>query len=181
MALFNQGAEKLRKENLKSMEDRRLRFAEKLEKMGFAPERMLFCSNETGSFTAIARHNGKCAVIVSPTFGQDGEFLIDIQDQFYVEREDVFQKGTGLNGAFGFGTKGAKGFNLTFTLSDGSMAVLPVIAGRTSWLEVTQLKKNPLLKTKRRRGDANIIWDLMPIDPGHLTKLEDALARYYFE
>jgi len=61
------------------------------------------------------------------------------------------------------------------------MAVLPVIAGRTSWLEVTQLKKNPLLKTKRRRGDANIIWDLMPIDPGHLTKLEDALARYYFE
>lgn len=180
MPLFDQNAEKQRKENLKVMEDCRIRFAEKLEKMGFAPERMLFASSEAGNFTAIARHNNQCAVIVSPVFGEDGDFIIDIQDAFHVEREDVYEKGTGLNGAFGFGTKGAKGFRIHFTLSDGSEAILPLVAGRTSWLEVTQLKKNPLLKTKRRRGNANIIWDLFPIDPGQLSKVENALA-YYLE
>ena len=178
MALFDNAAEKQRKENLKLLEDRRVLFAEKLEKMNFKPERMLFCSCENGSFTALARIDSKYAIIVGPAFGSDDDFIIDIQDTLPVEREDVFEKGSGLNGAFGFGTKGAKGFNLYFTLSSGKVALLPVVAGRTSWLE-TPLKKNPLIKTKRRRGDANIIWDLMPIEPGVLTKIEDMLATYY--
>jgi len=178
MALFDNSAEKLRKENLKLLEDRRVLFAAKLEKMNFQPERMLFCSCEDGKFTALARHNGKYAIVVGPAFGSEDDFIIDIQDSVQVEREDVFEKGTGLNGAFGFGTKGATGFNLFFTLSDGSVAKLPVVAGRTSWLECP-LKKNPLIKTKRRRGDANIIWDLMPIEPGVLSKIENLLASYY--
>jgi len=178
MPLFDNAAEKERKENLKKMEDRRVRFAEKLEKMNFNPERMLFCSSEKGSFVALSRFNGKCAVIVGPAFGSDDDFIIDIQDSFPTEREEVFEKGTGLNGAFGFGTKGAKGFNLIITLSDGSIAKLEIVAGRTSWLE-TPLKKNPLLKTKRRRGDANVLWDLLPIEPGALSKIESMLATYY--
>ena len=178
MPLCDNNAEKQRKENLKLLEDRRVLFSAKLEKMNFKPERMLFCSCEDGSFTALARHNGKYAIVVGPAFGSDNDFIIEVQDALQVEREDVFEKGTGLNGAFGFGTKGAKGFNLFFTLSDGSVAKMPVVAGRTSWLECP-LKKNPLLKTKRRRGDANIIWDLMPIEPGVLSKIENALATYY--
>ena len=178
MSLFDTAAEKQRKEKLKLLEDRRVLFAAKLEKMNFKPERMLFCSCEDGSFTALARIDKKYAIIVGPTFGSDDDFIIDIQDTFQVEREDVFEKGTGLNGAFGFGTKGAKGFTLVFTLSDGSITKLPVVAGRTSWLECP-LKKNPLIKTKRRRGDANIIWDLMPIEPGQVKKIEDHLATYY--
>lgn len=178
MPLFDNNAEKQRKENLRLLEDRRVLFAAKLEKMNFKPERMLFCSCEDGSFTALARHNGKYAVVVGPAFGSDNDFIIDVQDALQAEREDVFEKGTGLNGAFGFGTKGAKGFNLFFTLSDGSVAKMPVVAGRTSWLECP-LKKNPLIKTKRRRGDANLIWDLMPIEPGVLSKIENALATYY--
>ena len=178
MPLFDNNAEKQRKENLRLLEDRRVLFAAKLEKMNFKPERMLFCSCEDGSFTALARHNDKYAVVVGPAFGSDNDFIIDVQDALQVEREDVFEKGTGLNGAFGFGTKGAKGFNLFFTLSDGSVAKMPVVAGRTSWLECP-LKKNPLIKTKRRRGDANLIWDLMPIEPGVLSKIENALATYY--
>ena len=90
----------------------------------------------------------------------------------------MFEKGSGLNGAFGFGKKGAKGFILHITLSDGSVAKLHVVAGRTSYLE-TDYKHNPLLKAKRRRGDANIIWDLAPIEPGHLDKIEDRLMNYY--
>ena len=178
MPLFDQNAEKQRKENLKKLEDQRVRFAEKLEKMNFAPERMLFCSSEKGSFVALSRVNGKYAVIVAPAFGADDDFILDIQDSLQIEREDVYEKGTGLNGAFGFGTKGAKGFNLHITLTSGEVAKMEIVAGRTSWLEVP-LKKNPLLKTKRRRGDANVIWDLMPIEPGSLVKIENALATYY--
>lgn len=178
MPLFDNNAEKQRKENLKLLEDRRVLFAAKLEKMNFKPERMLFCSCEDGSFTALARHNGKYAIVVGPAFGSDNDFIIEVQDALQVEREDVFEKGTGLNGAFGFGTKGAKGFNLFFTLSDGSVAKMPVVAGRTSWLECP-LKKNPLLKTKRRRGNANVMWDLFPIDGNRMSKIDEALEGYY--
>ena len=178
MPLFDSNAEKLRKENLKSLEDRRLRFAEELQQKGFKPEKMLFCSTEGGQFVALARHNGKAVVIVSPVFGQEGDFLFECHDALKWEKEDIFEKGTGLNGAFGFGTKGAKGFIIHITLSDGSVAKLHVVAGRTSYLE-TDYKRNPLVKTKRRRGDANIIWDLVPIEPGHLEKIENALMNYY--
>ena len=178
MPLFDSNAEKLRKENLKSLEDRRLRFAEELQQKGFKPERMLFCSTEGGQFVALARHGGKPAVIISPVFGQEGDFVLECHDALQWEKEDVFEKGTGLNGAFGFGKKGAKGFIIHITLSDGSVAKLYVVAGRTSYLE-TDYKHNPLLKVKRRRGDANIIWDLAPIDPSHLDKIEDALLNYY--
>ena len=178
MPLFDSNAEKLRKENLKSLEDRRLRFAEELQQKGFKPEKMLFCSTEGGQFVALARHNGKAAVIVSPVFGQEDDFVLECQDALQWEKEDIFEKGTGLNGAFGFGKKGAKGFIIHISLSDGSVAKLYVVAGRTSYLE-TDLKHNPLLKVKRRRGDANIIWDLAPIEPGHLDKIEASLMNYY--
>ena len=178
MPLFDSSAEKLRKENLKILEDKRLRFAEELQQQGFKPEKMLFCSTEGGQFVALARHNGKAAVIVSPVFGQEGDFVIEFHDALQWEKEEVFEKGTGLNGAFGFGKKGAKGFVLHITLSDGSVAPLHVVAGRTSYLE-TDYKHNPLLKTKRRRGDANIIWDLAPIEAGHLDKIENSLLNYY--
>ena len=179
MPLFDTAAEKLRKENLKNMEDKRLRFAEELDRMGFKPERMLLCSSEAGNFVALSKWNGKYAVIVSPVFGQDGDFSLELHDELQYEKEDVYQKGTGLNGAFGFGTKGAKGFNLHITLKSGEVAVLQVVAGRTSFLEIKQAKKNPLLATKRRRGNANIVWDLMPIEPGGLSKLTETIENEY--
>lgn len=179
MPLFDTNAEKLRKQNLKNMEDKRLQFAQELDRMGFAPERMLFCSSEAGNFVALSKWNGKYAVIISPTFGQEGDFVLELHDELQYEKEDVFQKGTGLNGAFGFGTKGAKGFNLHITLKNGETVAMQVVAGRTSFLEVKQKKKNPLLSTKRRRGDANIVWDLMPIEPGGLTKLTETIENEY--
>lgn len=178
MPLFDSDAERLRKENLKSLEDRRMRFAEKLQQDGFRPEKMLFCSTEGGQFVAIGRHGNKCAVIISPVFGQEGDFSIDYLDAPQWEKEEIFEKGSGLNGAFGFGKKGAKGFVLHIDLNNGQRADLCVVAGRTSYLE-TDLKRNPLLKTKRRRGDANVIWDLTPIDTSHLSKIEERLLNYY--
>lgn len=180
MPLFNSDAERQRKESLKSLEDRRVRFAEALDAQGFRPERMFFCSREDGSFVALARHEGRFAMIESPKFGEDAEFLLDIQDSPQYEYEEVSIKGSGLNGAFGFGEKGARGFNLYVTSSAGERVPIPVVFGRTSWLEAPY-KKNPLLKTKRRRGDANVMWDFVPIDFGHLKKIEAMLNEYYLK
>lgn len=178
MPLFDAEAEKLRKLNLKVLEDKRVSFAEELEKKGFQPERMLFCANEAGSFVALARFNGKYAVVTSPVFGQEGEFKLVMMDQLNVRKEEVWQKGTGLNGMFGFGRKAAKGLNIVIEMPDGSEEVLCCVAGRTSYLEVNY-KKNPLLKTKRRRGDANIIWDFAPFESNAVDKVIKALDSYY--
>lgn len=180
MPLFNSDAERQRKENLKTLEDRRLRFAEQLDKQGICPERMFFCSREDGSFAALARHEGRFVLIDSPKFGTDADFSIDIQDAPKYEYEEVFIQGSGLNGAFGFGEKGAKGFNLSVVNSDGLSVVVPVVSGRNSWLEAAY-RKNPLLKLKRRRGDANVMWDFAPIEPGHVKKIKALLEEYYLK
>lgn len=179
MPLFDRDDDKLRKEHLKNLEDKRLRMAEEMQRIGFAPDRMIICSTEDGRYSAIARHNGKYAVIVSPAFGSDEEFIVEFFDRLQWEKEDIFQKGEGLNGIMGFGKKGAKGFIIHITLSDGSDAPLNVIAGRTSIIETMKLRKNPLLSTKRRRGDANVFWDLLPLDPKNLKGIEERLMDYY--
>ncbi len=178
MALFNSDSERQRKENLKRMEDERLRFAQEMDARGFRPERMFFCSREDGSFVALALHEGKLALIDAPKFGTDGKFTLDLLDAPQCDREDVFEKGTGLNGAFGFGTKGARGFNLFIRNSDGLFVKVPVVFGRNSWMEAPY-KKNPLLRTRRRRGDANVMWDFTPIDSQSLKKIESMLQDYY--
>ena len=80
MALFNSDSERQRKENLKRMEDERLRFAQEMDARGFRPERMFFCSREDGSFVALALHEGKLALIDAPKFGTDGKFTLDLLD-----------------------------------------------------------------------------------------------------
>ena len=172
MSLFSSDSEKQRRENLKRMEDGRLRLAEDLDRQGLRPERMLLCSREDGSFVAMARHGGKFLLIESPRFGQEEDFTVDIQDAVPAyEREEVFEKGEGLNGAFGFGKKGCSGFNLHIITSGGLRACVPVVSSRNSWLEVPH-RKNPLLSRKRRRGNANVAWDLAPILRNDVEKIE---------
>jgi len=179
MAFLDKDSEKLRKERLKNLEDKRLAFAEKLAKQGFAPEKMLFCSNETGSFVALARVDAKYAIVVSPAFGDDsGDFTLHLLDRIDCRREEQFIKSEGMGGMFGFGKKGAVGYELIFTLPDGSEVLMPIMAGRNSYLEAP-LKKNPLLSLKRRRGDANLMWDFAPIERSHLDKIENRLNGYY--
>jgi len=179
MAFLYNDNEKIRKERLKSLEDRRLAFAEKLDQQGFKPEKMLFCSAENGSFAALARAGRKYAVVTSPVFNEDGgDFALYLMDEINYRREDLFIKAEGMGGIFGFGKKGAVGFGIVVTLPDESEVTLEFMAGRNSYLE-TNLKKNPLLSLKRRRGDANIMWDMTPIERSHLSKIETSLAEHY--
>ena len=53
-----------------------------------------------------------------------------------------------------------------------------VLVNCTSAMEI-EYKKNPLLMTKRRRGDANVMWDLKPIHMDHVMELKFNILTNY--
>ena len=178
MGLFSDPNEQARKENLRKLEDKRLALAQELDRQGFKPETMLFAQTDNGGFIATANHGGRQWVIVGPGFGTDEEFIVDQSPRFPVRKEEVLVKSEGMGGILGFGKKGERGVEYVITLSDGSEVKMPFVFGRSGWAEFV-LKKNPLLPTRRRRKDANIVWELTPIDNAHLEKII-ALADSYF-
>lgn len=179
MAFFDTPDELERKAALKRLEDKRLALANKLNAEGFAPEKMLFTQNEDGGFTALCRFNGKYWLIISPGFGTDDEFIVESYDRLIWRTQEVHVKSEGMGGIFGFGKKAELGRQYIITRHDGSEAVLSFVSGRNCWMEAT-LAKNPLLKAKRRRGDANLVWDMTPLDRTALDRVLKA-AEPYFE
>ena len=177
MGLFSDPNEQARKENLRKLEDKRLALAERLDRQGFKPETMLFAQSDNGGFVATCRHGGKQWLIVGPGFGTEEEFLVVDSDHFDVRKEEVLVKSEGMGGIMGFGKKGEHGAEYVITLPDGREVKMPFVFGRNGWAEFP-LKKNPLLSTKRRRKDANIVWDLTPIDNTHIQRIM-ALAEEY--
>ena len=179
MGLFDSAAEQERRANLKKMEDKRVAFAQLLAKQGFAPERMLFAQNEDGGFTALSRFNGKYWLIISPGFGTDDDYIMESYDDLNYRSQEVRVKPEGMGGIFGFGKKGEVGIEYLIARHDGSEAKMSFVSGRNNWME-SALAKNPLLKTQRRRGDANLVWDMRPIDHTVIQKIitvvEDFLA-----
>lgn len=178
MGLFNDPAEMERKEKLKALEDKRVAFAEKLAKEGFAPEKMFFVQTGNGSFVSLSVFKGQRCLVIGPGFGTDEDFVLEKFDAMTVRKDDVFVASEGLAGAFGFGKKGEAGTEYIITRIDGSELSLPVVCGRNSWMECSSAKKNPLLDVKRRRGNANIVWDMRPVEKRHLKTLL-ALADSY--
>lgn len=177
MGLFDNPAEQERKAKLKAMEDKRVAFAQKLAKEGFAPEKMLFAQTENGGFVALCRPDNRYCLIVSPGFGTDEDFQMEYFDAMNARAETVFIPSEGLGGIFGMGKKGQRGVEYFITRADGSEVKMPFVGGRTAWLEC-KLAKNPLLKTQRRRGDANVVWDLQPLDNGSVDQAVKAAQRF---
>jgi hypothetical protein len=52
------------------------------------------------------------------------------------------------------------------------------VGGRNCWLEC-KLAKNPLLRTQRRRGDANVVWDMQPLDRTTVAAALKRVAPYF--
>ena len=175
MGLFGGPEEQKRKENLKKLEDKRVAFAQRLAREGFAPERMLFAQNDNGGFTGLARYGGHYWVIVSPGFGSDDEFIFESFDAPDYTVQQVNVKPEGMGGIFGFGKKGETGVEYIIHRENGEDARLPLIAGRNNWLE-SHLAKNPLLKTQRRRGNANLVWDFKPLDLSTIERCAEQVA-----
>ena len=180
MALFGGAEDQARKDKLKRLEDKRLAFAQRLSAQGFAPEEMLFAQREDGGFTAVSRFDGRLWIITSPAFGADDDFTLTPLNALEYRAEEVFQKAEGMGGIFGFGKKAEIGVEFVIALPDGGEARMPFVSGRTGWLRAS-LKKNPLLQTKRRRGDANVVWDFRPMDRGELDAALRAATAYFPE
>ena len=178
MGLFDSAEDQVRKANLKKLEDKRVAFAQRLAREGFAPEKMLFAQNDNGGFTALCRFKGRYWLIVSPGFGTDDDFALESYDALNWRVEDVHIKSEGMGGIFGFGKKAEIGKEYVVTRHDGSEARLPFVCGRGNWLEVG-LAKNPLLKTQRRRGDANVVWDMKPLDRTVVDRALEVVERYF--
>ena len=178
MGLFDNAAEQERKANLKKLEDKRLAFAQELEKQGFAPERMLFAQSANGSFVSVCRDKGQYVVIVGPGFGTDEEYRMERMDALVARREDVHVKSEGMGGIFGFGKKAEIGVEYFIRLSDGSEVSMPFVGGRSGWME-KERKKNPLLSTKRRKGDANLSWDMTPLDSANMSRVLEVTKGYF--
>ena len=180
MGLFDSAEEQARKAKLKQLEDKRVAFARALSAQGFAPERMLFAQTDNGGFTALSRFNGEYWLIVAPGFGTDEDFAVERHDRLDYRVEEVRVASEGMGGIFGFGKKAEIGADYVIARRDGGEAHMPFVCGRSCWLDCTSLKKNPLLRTERRRGDANVVWDFRPIDKTAVNAVLDA-ARKYFE
>lgn len=179
MSLFNNPEEIERKAKLKKLEDKRVAFAQRLAREGFAPEKMLFSQTQNGGFVAISRYGGKFWLIISPGFGTDEDFIVEQYDAPDYTRQQVHVKGEGMGGIFGFGKKAENGVEYIIRRQDGGEARMPFVVGRNGWLHST-LPKNPLLKTQRRRGDANLVWDFKPLDYGSVDRATQ-LAEACFE
>lgn len=175
MGLFSDPNEAIRKENLQIMEDKRLRFAELLKKDHFDPEYMLLLSTNRGGLVGLCRDDGQICLITGPDFGGEGEFVMERHNHLNIRRESYFEAAEGMGGIFGFGKKGAAGFFLIIDL-EGEEISVPVIANKNSAMECKK-GKNPLLSTKRRRGNANLVWDMRPIDKGMMPKLEKIISE----
>ena len=88
-------------------------------------------------------------------------------------------KSEGLGGILGFGKKGGVGFKMVIVPEEGEPLEMELVSGLGTYLEVRPDKrgKNALLGVKRRRGNANFVWDFMPIE----REAIDALQKRWME
>ena len=169
----NNEAEAARKRNLKELEDKRVRFAEALAQRGFQPEHCLFvqrdgrlCRRGAPGRRAVFAHRAR------PRAEEDFTFRAAGRARAYTE--DVFIKSEGLGGILGFGKKGGVGFKLVVVPEEGEPLEMELISGLGTYLEIRPEKKvkNALLGVKRRRGNANFVWDFMPIEREAVNDLQ---------
>lgn len=157
MGLFgNNEAERRRKENLRLMEDKRLRFAREMRDISF--DRALYIQRE-GGLIGFAQSGADVYLIVGPNLGADEPFEAVKLANCRARLEDVYVKSEGMGGMLGMGKKGGQGYTLHLE-ADGRAEEITYLSGHNFMMAVEPGAKNPLFDEKRRRGDANLVWDM---------------------
>ncbi|NLF27320.1 MAG: hypothetical protein GX592_05425 [Clostridiales bacterium] len=169
MGIFSSAAEATRKQNLRELEDKRLRFAKRLTDEGFSAQACLF-AQYNGGFTAVAKCGADICLIKGPAPGANEDFAIRRVSAARARCEEVLIKSEGLGGLLGFGKKGGAGFKLIVDTPDADEFAIEIVAGLNSFLEIKG-GKNGLLNPKRRRGNANFVWDFRPVEREHVAPL----------
>lgn len=144
MGLFSNEAEVQRKQNLKELEDKRVRFAQRLAQEGFAPECCLFTQKE-GGFVAVAKRGDEVFLLTGPAPGAQEDFTFRRARNPRVRVEEIFIKSEGLGGILGFGKKGGVGFRLIVTPEDGEALEMELISG---WAAIWNLPPARAGKTR---------------------------------
>lgn len=173
MGLFQSPAEEARKANLKALEDRRLAFLPQLQN----PGEMLLTLTELGSVRALGRVGGVSCAVIAPEFASGEDYRLIPLSGCHWRKEPFFEASTGLGGALGFGKRGGVGFTLILETPDGEWE-LPFIVRKSSCL-ICAPKRNPLLVSRRRRGDSNPAWELKPIEKRDLDRIEIWLDDFF--
>ena len=88
----------------------------------------------------------------------------------------VRKKASPADGLFGFGKKGGSGFRLVVEAPENEEFSLEIVTGMNSFLEVIG-GKNGLVNPKRRRGNANFVWDFRPVEREHVAPLRTRWIR----
>lgn len=175
MALFDREKERQRKLSLKLLEDKRLAFAEQMQKQRVSIECALLALVD-GGFRGLAISNERPYLLIGPgPLDEDVPFeMLDLTgaqmrfDPFIIPSD-------GMGGMLGFGKKGGRGYQLMIEPKDGepiSIQFVPALAGV---LEVPNGAHFGLLNTKRRRGDSNFAWDFSFIEP---HKMDEIVQRW---
>ena len=151
--------EKARKANLKELEDKRIAFAEahQNEKMDSA-----LLVQFGGGFKGVGIGPQGIFLMTGPGPGDEGDFTLERYDRCKARLKEEKIASEGAAGILGFGKKGGLGYTLSVELEDQGFE-LTFVSGYNFLLEVTPSKKNPLFDTKRRAGNANIVWDMRSI------------------
>ena len=151
--------EKVRKCNLKDLEDKRIAFAEAHQNVRMDSALLVQFG---GGFRGVGIGPDGIYLMTGPGPGDEGEFTLERHLQCRARLRDEKVASEGAAGILGFGKKGGLGYTLSIEVPDQSFEIT-FVSGYNFLLEVTPAKKNPLMDPKRRPGNANIVWDMRSI------------------
>ncbi len=158
MFLFHGNSrEKARIAALADLEEKRLAFAGEVRTLGL--NRTLLVEH-AGGFIGVAKGDGGRIYAVSgPAPGSEDDFSLRPLINCRARVETRYEEPEGAGGYMGLGKKGGEVFRLVFSDAEGSSLLLEIMPDVTCFLFSPGC---PLADGRRRRNNANIVWDFRP-------------------
>jgi hypothetical protein len=141
---------------LADLEKKRLAFAGAAQNLGLG--RTLLVEHEGGFIGLTEGEDGHIYAVSGPAPGSKDDFLLRPLVNCRARIEIRYEEPEGASGYMGFGKKGGEVFGLLF-LGQGSEPIFEIMPDVTCFLFSTGC---PFADGRRRRNNANIVWDLRP-------------------
>lgn len=171
MGLFDSADEKKRKESLEALENKRLAFVSEMKALGIKSEAALY-GQTGGGFHGVIKSGDQIVYVTGPGPQEENAFAYAVHPGASVRVEEIVIPSDGLGGILGFGKKGGAGYRLALTFPDGTTGDIEIVAGQNCYFEQNN-GVDPLFDEKRRRANANFVWDFKPVDKSLLNPILD--------